>query len=77
MRAKLIEDPTRWRGSNGALIERIGVANAKATKIGLEVIGPTRCRRRSRSAARSQADAQWFGSRLARPRDFLPPERVG
>jgi hypothetical protein len=39
MRAELIEDPDRVAQIYEALIERIGVANAKATKIGLEVTG--------------------------------------
>ena len=39
MRAELIEDPERVSRIYEALIERIGVANAKATKIGLEVMG--------------------------------------
>lgn len=45
MRAELIEDPEDVARIYEALIEQIGVANAKATKIGLEVIGdrmPTR-----------------------------------
>ena len=39
MRAELIEDPDRVARIYEALIEQIGVANAKATKIGLEVMG--------------------------------------
>ncbi|HEX6581908.1 MAG TPA: hypothetical protein VF195_13725 [Actinomycetota bacterium] len=39
MRAELIEDPDEVTRIYEALIERIGVANAKTTKIGLEVIG--------------------------------------
>lgn len=39
MRAELIEDPDEVARIYEALIARIGVANAKATKIGLEVIG--------------------------------------
>ncbi|MET0713430.1 MAG: hypothetical protein ABWY57_00835 [Mycetocola sp.] len=45
MRAELIEDPDRVARIYQALIERIGVANAKAIRIGLEVMGdrmPTR-----------------------------------
>jgi hypothetical protein len=39
LRAELIEDPDEVARIYEALIERIGVANTKATKIGLEVIG--------------------------------------
>ena len=39
MRAELIEDPDEVARIYEALIEQIGVANAKATKIGLEVTG--------------------------------------
>jgi hypothetical protein len=39
MRAELIEDPDEVARIYEALIEQIGVAKAKATKIGLEVIG--------------------------------------
>jgi hypothetical protein len=39
MRAESIEDPDEVAGIYEALIGQIGVANAKATKIGLEVIG--------------------------------------
>jgi hypothetical protein len=39
MRAELIEDRDRVARIYEALIERIGLANAKATKIGLEVTG--------------------------------------
>ncbi len=39
MRAELIEDPDRVARIYEALIEQIGIANAKATKIGLEVVG--------------------------------------
>jgi hypothetical protein len=39
MRAELIEDPDEVARVYEALIERIGVEKAKATKIGLEVIG--------------------------------------
>jgi len=39
MRAELIEDPDEVARIYEALIEQIGVAKAKATKIGLDVIG--------------------------------------
>jgi hypothetical protein len=39
MRAELIEDPERVARIFEALIERIGVADAKATKIGLKLVG--------------------------------------
>jgi hypothetical protein len=39
MRAELIEDPDKVASIYEALISRIGIANAKATKIGIEVIG--------------------------------------
>jgi hypothetical protein len=39
MRADLIEDPDEVARIYEALIERIGVAKAKATKVGLQVIG--------------------------------------
>jgi hypothetical protein len=39
MRAELIEDPDEVASLYQALIEQIGIANAKATKIGLKVIG--------------------------------------
>jgi hypothetical protein len=39
MRAELIEDPDEVASLYEALIQQIGIANAKATKIGLEVIG--------------------------------------
>jgi hypothetical protein len=39
MRAQLIEDPDQVASIYEALIEQIGIANAKATKIGLEVLG--------------------------------------
>ena len=39
MRAELIEDPDEVARIYEALIKQIGVANAKATKIGLKVIG--------------------------------------
>jgi hypothetical protein len=39
MRAELIEDPDEVASLYEALIEQIGIANAKATKIGLEVTG--------------------------------------
>jgi hypothetical protein len=39
MRAELIEDPDQVASVYEALIGKIGVANAKVTKIGIEVIG--------------------------------------
>jgi hypothetical protein len=39
MRAELIEDPDQVASIYEKLIAQIGIANAKATKIGLEVIG--------------------------------------
>jgi len=39
MRAELIEDPDEVASVYEKLIAQIGIANAKATKIGLEVIG--------------------------------------
>jgi hypothetical protein len=39
MRAELVEDPDEVAAIYEALIRQIGIANAKATKIGLEVIG--------------------------------------
>ena len=39
MRAELIEDPDEVARVYEALIQRIGVEKAKATKIGLQVIG--------------------------------------
>ncbi len=39
MRAELVEDPDEVAAIYEALIEHIGLANAKATKIGVDVIG--------------------------------------
>jgi hypothetical protein len=39
MRAELIKDPDEVAGLYEALFERIGIANANATKVGLEVTG--------------------------------------
>ena len=55
MRAELIEDPDRVARIYEGLIERIGVADAKATKIGLELTGdqmPTHEQIRSAIAGR-------------------------
>ena len=55
MRAELVEDPDEVARIYEALIERIGVANAKAMKIGLKVVGdrmPTREEIRSAIAGR-------------------------
>lgn len=55
MRAELVEDPDEVARIYEALIERIGVANAKAMKIGLQVVGdrmPTREEIRSAIAGR-------------------------